>query len=114
MLTCAKYYKVPRGDGLISIVGDTYQDAAFIVNVLEESHGFWEELVKGSVDSNEINYNQTSHDSLDSFVSRCDTRKEFDVPKKNKTEEAATIPEKYSGWYYLDEDHKLIELPESS
>ena len=113
-LTFRKYYKVARGDDLIPIVGDDYQNSTSIVKVLEESHGYWEELVEGSVDSNEINYNQTSQDSLDSFVSRCDAAKALDIPKKNATKKAAPVPEKYSRWYYLDEDYKLIELSEMS
>lgn len=84
------------------------------MNVLEESHGFWEELVAGSVDTGKINYNQTSQEDLESFVSRCDTYEELGIPRKNAKEKAAPVPEKYTWWYYLDEDHKLIELPESS
>lgn len=95
-------------------MGDTYQDAEFIVNVLEESHGFWKELVAGEVDANEINYNQTSEESLGSFISRCDTNEKFDIPRKNAKKPAAAVPEKYSWWYYLDENLELIELPESS
>ena len=109
-----QYYKVPRGDDLIPIVGDTYQNATFIVSVLEESHGYWQELVSGSVDTGKINYNQTSQEDLDSFVSRCDTYEELGIPRKNDKKKAAKVPEKYTWWYYLDEEHKLIELPESS
>lgn len=110
----SQYYKVPRGDDLIPIVGDTYQNASFIVDVLEESHGYWEELVAGTVDTGKINYNQTSQEDLESFVSRCDTYEELGIPRKNAKEKAAKVPEKYTWWYYLDEEHKLIELPESS
>lgn len=109
-----QYYKVARGDDLIPIVGDTYQNSTFVVSVLEKSHGYWKELVEGSVDSNEINYNQTSRDSLKSFISKCDTSKEFDVPKKNAEEPAAPVPEKYTRWYYLDANHKPIKLPDSA
>jgi inorganic pyrophosphatase len=79
--------------------------------VLEESHGYWQELVAGEVDPNEINFNQTSQETLDSFVSRCNTMKELDVPKKEELKPAAAVPEKYSWWYYLDENLELIELP---
>lgn len=81
--------------------------------MVEESHGFWQELVEGSVDSNDINYNQTSQESLDSFVSRCNATDELDIPAEDATDPAAEIPEKYTWWYYLDEDFQLIELPES-
>lgn len=94
-------------------MGDTWQDTDFIVDVVEESHGFWKELVDGSVDTNEINYNQTSQESLDSFVSRCDATEELDIPAEDAKEEAAEVPEKYTRWYFLDEDFELIELPES-
>lgn len=94
-------------------MGDTWQDADFIVDVVEESHGFWKELVEGSVDSNEVNYNQTSQEPLDSFVSRCDAAEELDIPTEDAKEAAAEVPEKYTRWYFLDEDFELIELPES-
>ncbi|SPO06497.1 related to IPP1 - Inorganic pyrophosphatase, cytoplasmic [Cephalotrichum gorgonifer] len=108
------YYKVARGDDVIPIVGEKWQEKAFIIDVLEDSHGFWKELVGGKVDPNEINYNQTSVDSIDSFISRCKTNAEFDIPKKNAKKPAAPVPEKYTWWYYLDADYKLIELPKSS
>lgn len=81
--------------------------------MIEESHDFWKELVEGSVDTNEINYNQTSQETLDSFVSRCNANEELDIPAQDDKEEAAEVPEKYTRWYYLDEESDLIELPES-
>lgn len=79
--------------------------------MLEESHGFWQELVEGSVDSNQINYNQTASECLDSFISRCNATKELDIPAEDAKDSAAEVPKEYTWWYYLDENHDLIELP---
>lgn len=84
------------------------------LSVIEESHGFWEDLVVGSVDSNEINYNQTSQDSFDSFVSRCEATEAFDIPEEDKRKPAAEVPGKYTRWYYLDENFELTETSEGS
>ena len=102
-----QFYKVPRGDDLIAIVGDAYQPADFMIEVIEESHGFWKELVKGEVDSNEINYNQTSQPDISaSFVSRCEAGLRLDIPSESAPLPAAEKPEKCNWWYYLDDDFK--------
>lgn len=68
-------------------------------------HGYWRDLIEGKVDSNEINYNQTTTMSAEkSFVNACDNnkRKAFGVPKKPKVEAAAQIPERYSEWFFVE------------
>ncbi|KAF2728833.1 inorganic pyrophosphatase [Polyplosphaeria fusca] len=107
------YYKVPRGDDVIPIIGDTYQNVSFIIDTIEESHGWWKDLVSGSEDSGKINYNQTSQAGLDSFVSCKEATKKFKLPKKEKIEPAADKPDKYKWWYYLDEEKNLVEIPSS-
>ncbi|RYP47212.1 hypothetical protein DL768_006688 [Monosporascus sp. mg162] len=104
------YYKVARGDGVLPIVGDAYQDAAFMQGTIEESHGFWQELVRGEVDSNEINYNQTSIKGLGSYISKHDTTAAFDIPSRSSILPLTPKPDQYDRWYYLDEDFNLIEL----
>lgn len=105
------YYKVARGDDLIPIVGETYQNVSFIEHVIEESHGFWKDLVQGKEDSNEINYNQTSQEDLKSYIGCKDATKKFKLPKKSKIEEAAKKPAKYDSWYYLNDKWELVEVP---
>jgi inorganic pyrophosphatase len=105
------YYKIARGDEIIPIVGETYQNVSFVEHVIEESHGFWNDLVQGKEDSNEINYNQTSQTDLKSYVGCKDATKKFKLPKKSKIETAAKKPEKYDSWYYLNAERELIEIP---
>ena len=109
VLIFLQFYKVPRGDELIPIVGDAYQSADFIVEIIEESHGFWKELISGEVDSNEISYNQASQPDVSaSYVSRCEAGLRFDIPADSAPLPAVEKPEKYNHWYYLDEDFQLI------
>jgi inorganic pyrophosphatase len=109
------YYKVARGDGVLPIVGSAYQDASFMEHVIEESHTFWRDLVRGTVDTNEINYNQTSDESIaKSYVSSSKATKKLDLPKKSKIEPPfwnTTLRARYDQWVYLDKDFKLIQLP---
>jgi inorganic pyrophosphatase len=105
-----QYYKVARGDDVIPIIGGSFQDAAFTEKVVEESHGFWQELIRGEVDTGKINYNQTSTRDIDSWISSCSTTRTFDIPPVSAIEPAAPKPEKYNHWYYLDEDFQLIEI----
>ncbi|KAL6415494.1 putative IPP1-inorganic pyrophosphatase, cytoplasmic [Ilyonectria robusta] len=105
------YYKVARGDDVIKIVGSKYQTAKYMAKTIKQSHGFWEDLVRDRVDSNEINFNQTSRKSWKkSYVESKDATKKFKIPKKSNILPAAARPAKYDSWYYLDEDYKLIEL----
>ncbi|KAK1847167.1 inorganic pyrophosphatase [Colletotrichum chrysophilum] len=107
------YYKVARGDPVIDIVGDWYQNVTFMQDVLIDSHRTWEELINGKVDSNEINYNQTADsDVAKSYVKKSKTTKKFDIPKKSKIKPAADKPEKYKGWWYIDSNYTLLEVPE--
>ena len=78
--------------------------------VVEQSHSYWLDLVKGNVDSNEINYNQTSRrDIKHSLVSRHETTCLFDLPAKSNEKPAAPRPKRFDQWFYLDEEFKLIE-----
>ncbi|KAL4781766.1 inorganic pyrophosphatase [Aspergillus varians] len=104
------YYKVARGDSLIPIVGNSYVNATFATATVENSHGYWLGLVKGEVDSNKINYNQTSRpDIADSFVSRYHATNLFGIPAESDEKPATAKPKRYEQWFYLDEDYKLIE-----
>ncbi|CAM1500498.1 Fc.00g096600.m01.CDS01 [Cosmosporella sp. VM-42] len=70
-------------------------------------------LVRGKVDSNKINYNQTSTKGIQkSYVRSQDATEAFDIPAESSILPAAEKPEKYDKWYYLDADYKLMELPE--
>lgn len=108
-----QYYKVARGDGVIPIVGGWYQNSTFTEQIIEESHGYWTDLVKGQVDSNSINYNQTSHPEFDaSYVEPSATVQQFEVPEANELP-AERKPSKYDHWYYLLAGAELIEVPEA-
>ncbi|KAF5006210.1 hypothetical protein FDECE_7369 [Fusarium decemcellulare] len=112
--TYPKYYKVARGDEILEIVGGDYQNAKFMAKTIKDSHGDWQDLVRGKVDSNEINYNQTSTKKYKkSYVRSKDATKKFNLPTKSSVLPPAERPAKYDQWYYLDEDYKLIELPEN-
>lgn len=97
---------------MIPIIGEKYQSVKFMVNTVKDSHKFWQDLVRGKVDSNEINYNQTATKKYKKSYVRSDrATKFFDIPKKSMVLPAAERPEKYDQWYYLDEDFKLVVLP---
>ena len=100
---------------MIEIVGDSYQNASFIQTILEESHDSWQELIRGEVDSKEINYNQTTvSDAGESFVEPASTTEEFGIPPESSIEPAAEKPQRFQSWYYLGWDFGLVELDESS
>lgn len=85
----------------------------YIQSVIEESHKTWAELIDGQVDSNEINYNQTSRpDVKKSFIEKGSTMARFNIPAESKIEPAAPKPEKYDRWYYLDSNDSLIVVPD--
>lgn len=101
-----------RGDGVIPIIGETYQNVAMMRDVLEKSHKSWLELVRGEVDSNKINYNQTSQPHIKrSYIGRCQTTQALGIPAKSDVKPAATKPGVYERWYYLDDKFALIKVP---
>lgn len=105
------YYKVARGDDIIPIVGGGYQNSTFARDVVNESHGFWRDLVMGQVDSNAINFNQTSRpDVSQSFVQSSSATKTFDIPSESKELPAQPKPSKYNDWYYLAINLSLISV----
>ncbi|GIZ38523.1 hypothetical protein CKM354_000193900 [Cercospora kikuchii] len=105
-------YKVPRGDGTLTIAGENYQNATFTSSIIAESHEWWKELVAGEVDSNEINYNQTSSAEYNnSYVEPGSVWDELEIPRWSTYGQAAQKPERFNRWYYLDGNEELIVLP---
>lgn len=110
-----QYYKIARGDEPIPIVGHWYQNASFTEHTIEESHGYWSDLISGSVDSNSINYNQTSRpDIAKSYVEASTTTEQFELPSESNELPAEPKPTEYDQWSYLAGGVKLIEVPESA
>jgi inorganic pyrophosphatase len=109
------YYKVARGDEPIPIVGHWYQNASFTEHTVEESHGFWSDLVNGKVDSNSINYNQTSQSNIQgSHIASSTATESFDIPTESNELPAQPKPSQFDQWYYLAGGVKLIEVPEKA
>lgn len=109
------YYKVARGDEPIPIVGHWYQNASFTEHTIEESHGYWSDLVTGKVDSNSINYDQTSRsDANNSCIAFSEATRSFGIPAESKELPAQPKPSRYDEWYYLAGGVKLIEVPEDA
>jgi inorganic pyrophosphatase len=106
------YYKVLRTGALNFIVEEKYQNSTFMGSKIEESHHFWEKLLKGETKKNKIALNQTSHPSwCKTYIKSEDTTKAFELPTKSDIQPAAAKPEKYDRWYYLDADFKPIAVP---
>ena len=106
------YYKVARGDGILAIVGNAYQNASYMQATIAESHGYWKELVQGEVDSNKINYNQTSQPGVSgSYVDPDKAQKEFDIPKRSHPKMPADIPKEFLEWVYLDHEYNMVYVP---
>lgn len=102
-------YKVARGDEIIPIVGQTYQNAAYAQRIVAESHGFWKELIRGEVDTNEINYNQTFTPEVESsYIPASQTTEQFDLPAEANVLEPAPKPEWATEWSYLNTHDVLI------
>ena len=95
-------------------MGGWYQNSTFTEDIIHESHGFWSDLVNGNVDSNSINYNQTSQTNISkSYISASTTESQFEIPKANELP-AKAKPQKYNSWYYLLGKSELIEVPEKA
>ncbi|KAL4918734.1 inorganic pyrophosphatase [Aspergillus aurantiobrunneus] len=104
------YYKVARGDDLIPIVGNSYVNATFAAATVAQSHGFWLDLVKGTVDTGEINYNQTSRPDIPhSFISKSSATDRLGLPAESDEKPAAPKPARFEQWFYLDKEFQLIE-----
>lgn len=102
-----------KGDGTNTIVGEDYQNATFAQQIVEQSHGYWQNLVKGKSDPNKIKVNQTSHPEFgNSYIPSKKATKAFGLPKKSKIRPPKPKPEEFDQWYYLDADYNLIELPQ--
>lgn len=64
----------------------------------------------GEVDSNEINYNQTSQPEIGvSYIDPEDAGDELDIPREDDKEAAAEVPEEALRWSYLDGNYALVE-----
>lgn len=83
-----------------------------MTKIIEESHAYWEDLVKGKSDPNEIALNQTSHPRwCSTYVPSEEATDVFELPTESEILPAAARPEAYDLWYYLDANFELIELP---
>lgn len=110
------YYKVARGDNVIPIIGDTYQNATFIKDTVEQSHKYWQDLVSGEEKPGKVRIEQTSNAELESYVSCKDAEKKLDIPKGDKEKDRkapAAKPARFTQWYYLDAEKKLVNVPAS-
>jgi len=108
-----RYYKVARGDGVIPIIGNAYQDASYITqHVLPQGHEWWVDLVSGREDPDGLSINQTVLEGLESFVEPAETGEVFDIPREDDMLPAAEKPAVYDEWYYLDEEFGVIQQGE--
>lgn len=103
------YYKVVRGSGLNTIIGSKFQSAAEMTSHIAESHAFWQDLIHGKTEVEEISTWQTSRPSLcKSYVASEDATEQFDIPAESDIKDPAERPSKYDRWYYLDEDFEIV------
>ena len=106
-----QYYKVIKGDGTNTIVGEDYQDAKFARKIVSESHGYWQDLMKGKTKPGKIARNQTSNARWrQTYIDSKDATDEFELPAESNILPASSRPAEYDEWYYLDEDFEPIEL----
>lgn len=67
-------------------------------------------MVGGQVDTNEINYNQTSLPDVEgSYLVAADAYDELDIPRESSKEGAAEVPEEARAWSYLDGNYEVVE-----
>jgi inorganic pyrophosphatase len=108
-----QYYKVARGDGVIPITGNAYQNASYITeHVLPQGYEWWVDLISGKEDPDGLAINQTSFNEFESYVKPSETQDKFDIPAENDVQPAAAKPSQYDEWYYLDADFQLIQQGE--
>lgn len=107
-----QYYKVARGKPTNTIVGGTYQNATVAARIVHESHGYWQDLMRGKAKAKKISREQTANPKwCKTYVDSGDAADKFDMPRESKILPAAERPKEFDHWYYLDADFKLIELP---
>ena len=105
-----QYYKVARGDDVIPIVGEAYQNASYITeHVLPQGYEWWVDLVSGKEDPDGLAVNQTSFEEFESFVEAGETAEAFRIPEVDDVLPAAEKPAVYDEWFYLDEEFGLIQ-----
>lgn len=108
-----RYYKVARGDGVIPIIGSSYQNASYITqHVLPQGHEWWVDLVSGKEDSDGLAINQMSYQGFESYVEPAETRKTFEIPGEDAVLPAVEKPAVYDKWFYLDAEFGIIEQGE--
>lgn len=105
------YYKVVKGDGTNTILGEEYQNATFAQQVLSESHDYWLNLMKGKSEPGKIVRNQTSNARFCStYIPKEDTTEAFKLPSESEILPAAEKPEEYNRWYYLDPENNWEQI----
>jgi inorganic pyrophosphatase len=105
-----QYYKVARGDDVIPITGNAYQNASYITgHVLPQGYEWWLDLISGKEDPDGLAINQTSFDEFDSYVAPSEAQKEFGIPAEDDIQPAEAKPKQYDEWYFLDADFQLIQ-----
>ncbi|KAJ6440687.1 inorganic diphosphatase [Purpureocillium lavendulum] len=103
------YYKVVKGDGLNTIIGKDYKDAAYMREAIAESHGFWRDLILGKEKHDKISTNQTSNPrACKSYIPSKEATKAFKIPEKANILPPAAKPKQYDHWYYLDKEFNII------
>ncbi|OTA36949.1 hypothetical protein BTJ68_02349 [Hortaea werneckii EXF-2000] len=81
----------------------------FAAKTVNDSHRFWQALVAGLVDSNEISYNQTTMARYsDSYVQPNEAASRFDIPRSSDILPAAEKPEKFQEYYYISSNLELL------
>ncbi|RMY64026.1 hypothetical protein D0863_10126 [Hortaea werneckii] len=102
-------YKIARGNEYIPIIGGSYVNATFAAETVQDPHRFWQALVAGLVDSNEISYNQTTMARYsDSYVQPDEAASRFDIPRSSDIQPAAEKPQKFQEYYYISPNLELI------